>query len=96
VLRDNAQRAALNAPIQGSAADIMKIAMINIEADAAAQDLQSRMLMQVHDELIFEVALGEWETLEGIVRTRMASAADLTVPLDVHVGRGHNWDAAAH
>jgi DNA polymerase-1 len=96
VLRDNAQRAALNAPIQGSAADIMKIAMINIEADTEAQNLQSRMLMQVHDELIFEVVEGEWDALEAIVRTRMAGAADLTVPLDVHVGRGHNWDAAAH
>ncbi|WP_090712960.1 DNA polymerase I [Mycetocola miduiensis] len=96
VLRDNAQRAALNAPIQGSAADIMKIAMVNIEADTAAQNLQSRMLMQVHDELIFEVVEGEWDALEAIVRTRMAGAADLTVPLDVHVGRGHNWDAAAH
>lgn len=96
VLRDNAQRAALNAPIQGSAADIMKIAMIHIEADVAAQGLGSRMLMQVHDELIFEVVAGEWDALEAIVRTRMAGAADLTVPLDVHVGRGHNWDAAAH
>jgi DNA polymerase-1 len=54
------------------------------------------MLMQVHDELIFEVVEGEWDALEEIVRTRMAGAADLTVPLDVHVGRGHNWDAAAH
>ncbi|MCU1559078.1 MAG: polymerase [Mycetocola sp.] len=96
VLRDNAQRAALNAPIQGSAADIMKIAMIHIEADTAAQNLGSRMLMQVHDELIFEVVEGEWDALEAIVRTRMAGAADLTVPLDVHVGRGHNWDTAAH
>lgn len=96
VLRDNAQRAALNAPIQGSAADIMKIAMVDIEADVAAQGLGSRMLMQVHDELIFEVVAGEWDALEAIVRARMAGAADLTVPLDVHVGRGHNWDAAAH
>lgn len=96
VLRDNAQRAALNAPIQGSAADIMKIAMVNIEADVAAAGLGSRMLMQVHDELIFEVVQGEWDALETIVRARMANAADLTVPLDVHVGRGHNWDAAAH
>jgi DNA polymerase-1 len=96
VLRDNAQRAALNAPIQGSAADIMKIAMIHIEADAAAQDLRSRMLMQVHDELIFEVVEGEWDALEAILRTRMAGAADLLVPLEVQVGRGHNWDAAAH
>jgi DNA polymerase I len=96
VLRDNAQRAALNAPIQGSAADIMKIAMVNIEADVAAQGLGSRMLMQVHDELIFEVVAGEWDALETIVRDRMANAAELTVPLEVQVGRGHNWDAAAH
>jgi DNA polymerase-1 len=96
VLRDNAQRAALNAPIQGSAADIMKIAMVNIEKDIADQKLSSRMLMQVHDELIFEVTAGEWDALEAVVRTRMATAADLVVPLDVQVGRGHNWDAAAH
>lgn len=96
VLRDNAQRAALNAPIQGSAADIMKIAMVNIEADVSAQNLGSRMLMQVHDELIFEVVPGEWDALEAIVRDRMANAAQLTVPLEVQVGRGHNWDAAAH
>src|SRR5690606_9617234 len=92
VLRDNAQRAALNAPIQGSAADIMKIAMVNIEADVAAQALGSRMLMQVHDELVFEVVPGEWDALEAIVRSRMANAAELAVPLDVQVGRGHNWD----
>jgi DNA polymerase-1 len=96
VLRDNAERAALNAPIQGSAADIIKIAMINIEADAAERQLQSRMLMQVHDELVFEVAAGEQETLEEIVRHRMGTAADLSVPLDVQVGVGPNWDAAAH
>ncbi|MCP2030896.1 DNA polymerase-1 [Okibacterium sp. HSC-33S16] len=96
VLRDNAQRAALNAPIQGSAADIMKIAMVNIEQDITDQKLSSRMLMQVHDELIFEVTTGEWDALETIVRSRMATAADLVVPLDVQVGRGHNWDAAAH
>ncbi|MBN9631550.1 MAG: hypothetical protein J0I18_13190, partial [Actinobacteria bacterium] len=58
--------------------------------------LQSRMLLQVHDELIFEVAPGEWDALEAIVRTRMAGAADLRVPLDVQIGRGANWDAAAH
>lgn len=96
VLRDNAQRAALNAPIQGSAADIMKIAMIGVAGDIAEQDLRSRMLLQVHDELIFEVAEGEGEVLEKIVRERMAGAADLSVPLDVSVGHGQNWDAAAH
>ncbi|MGW4930658.1 DNA polymerase I [Agromyces sp. NPDC004153] len=96
VLRENAERAALNSPIQGSAADIIKIAMSRVEADIAARGLGSRMLMQVHDELIFEVADGESDLLEEIVRGRMASAADLLVPLDVQIGRGANWDDAAH
>ncbi|GAB3578589.1 DNA polymerase I [Leifsonia lichenia] len=96
VLRDNAERAALNAPIQGSAADIMKIAMLGIAGDIIDQKLSSRMLLQVHDELIFEVASGEWDALEAIVRDRMTHAVDLRVPLDVQVGRGPNWDAAAH
>lgn len=96
VLRENAERQALNAPIQGSAADIMKVAMLGIAGDMIDQRLESRMLLQVHDELIFEVATGEWDALEAIVRTRMAGAADLRVPLEVQVGRGANWDAAAH
>jgi len=96
LVRENAERAALNAPIQGSAADIMKRAMIGIQSDVETQSLSSRMMLQVHDELIFEVAEGEWDTVEGIVRTRMAGAADLSVPLDVQVGRGDNWDVAAH
>lgn len=96
VLRDNAERAALNAPIQGSAADLMKIAMNNIAADLREQDLASRMMLQVHDELIFEVAPGEWDALRAVVTHRMETAADLLVPLDVQVGRGANWDAAAH
>lgn len=96
VLRENAERAALNAPIQGTAADIMKIAMIAIERDIATAGLKSRMLLQVHDELIFELAAGEQQQLEGIVRQQMAEAADLLVPLDVQVGIGPNWDAAAH
>ncbi|MGG7463208.1 DNA polymerase I [Plantibacter sp. YIM 135347] len=96
LVRENAERAALNAPIQGSAADIMKIAMIGIEQDMAAEGLTSRMLLQVHDELIFETAAGEWDALERIVRARMSGAADLRVPLDVQVGRGHDWDSAAH
>ena len=94
--REAAERAALNSPIQGSAADIIKIAMVGIEADTSEQSLSSRMLLQVHDELIFEVAEGEWDALEAIVRRRMAGAADLLVPLDVQVGRGENWDVAAH
>ncbi|WP_348787883.1 DNA polymerase I [Leifsonia sp. NPDC080035] len=96
VMRENAERQALNAPIQGSAADIMKIAMLGIAGDLIDQKLNSRMLLQVHDELIFEVAPGEWDALEAVVRTRMAGAAELRVPLDVQIGRGPNWDAAAH
>ncbi len=94
--RENAERAALNSPIQGSAADIIKIAMSRVEADIAANGLESRMLMQVHDELVFEVAPGESEALEQVVRDRMSHAAELLVPLDVQVGRGANWDDAAH
>ena len=96
VLRDNAERAALNAPIQGSAADIIKRAMILIAEDMAQKRLASRMLLQVHDELIFEVAAGEWDALEAIVSDRMSNAAELRVPLTVQIGHGPNWDAAAH
>lgn len=96
VLRENAERAALNSPIQGSAADIIKVAMSRVEADIAGRGLASRMLMQVHDELIFEVAPGESDVLEEVVRDRMANAAELLVPLDVQLGRGANWDDAAH
>ncbi|MGN6204037.1 DNA polymerase I [Humibacter sp.] len=96
VIRDNAERAALNAPIQGSAADIMKIGMIGIDADIREQELRSRMLLQVHDELIFEVNAGEWDALAEIVSRRMSTAAQLRVPLTVQLGRGENWDAAAH
>lgn len=96
VHREAAERQALNSPIQGSAADIMKRAMITIENDIAAQDLRSRMLLQVHDELIFEVAPGEADALETIVRDGMGGAAELLVPLDVQMGHGSNWDSAAH
>lgn len=96
VLRDNAERQALNAPIQGSAADIMKIAMNNVAADMARDSLRSRLLLQVHDELVFDVAAGEREALEEIVRARMGSAADLAVPLEVQVGVGRDWHDAAH
>ncbi|MEJ3403996.1 DNA polymerase I [Rathayibacter sp. YIM 133350] len=96
IQREGAERAALNSPIQGSAADIIKVAMVGIERDTAEQQLSSRMLMQVHDELIFEVAEGEWDAMEAIVRARMGGAVDLLVPLDVQIGRGPNWDAAAH
>jgi DNA polymerase-1 len=96
VLRDNAERAALNAPIQGSAADIMKIAMNGIARDLSGGGFESRMMLQVHDELIFEVAPGEYDALSTVVRHRMGTAADLLVPLDVQLGRGANWDDAAH
>ncbi|WIB62279.1 DNA polymerase I [Curtobacterium sp. MCBD17_040] len=96
VLRENAERAALNAPIQGSAADIMKIAMLGVAADLDAGGHDSHLLLQVHDELILEVAPGEQDAVEEIVRRRMGGAADLSVPLDVQVGTGPNWEAAAH
>jgi DNA polymerase-1 len=96
VLRENAERAALNAPIQGSAADILKIAMLGIADDLTSRGLGSRMLMQVHDELVFEVADGELDALTDIVRARMGHAVDLRVPLDVQIGTGENWDQAAH
>ena len=96
VLRENAERAALNAPIQGSAADILKIAMLGVAEDLESKQLSSRLLLQVHDELVFEVATGELDTLTEIVRTRMGGAASLKVPLEVQVGTGPNWDAAAH
>ncbi|MFL6025249.1 MAG: DNA polymerase, partial [Marmoricola sp.] len=94
--RETAERMALNAPIQGSAADIIKVAMLNVEGAVKAGGLKSRMLLQVHDELVFEVAPGEHDTLEALVREQMAAAADLTVPLDVSVGTGASWHAAAH
>jgi DNA polymerase-1 len=96
VVREAAERAALNAPIQGTAADIIKRAMVSIEGDIAAASLSSRMVLQVHDELVFEVAPGERAELEKIVVARMSSAAQLAVPLDVQLGWGANWDEAAH
>ncbi len=96
VLRENAERAALNAPIQGSAADIMKIALFHIHDDFSAMQLRSRVLMQIHDELVIEIAPGEWDAAERIVRQRMGDAADLAVPLDVQIGRGQDWNEAAH
>ncbi|WP_345941312.1 DNA polymerase I [Nesterenkonia sp. E16_10] len=95
-LRQMAERAALNAPIQGSAADIIKQAMIGVDSALRSEGLESRLLLQVHDELIFEVASGEREALEKLVTTRMGAAAELDVPLDVHVGVGSSWHEAAH
>ena len=95
-LRENARRAALNAPIQGTAADIMKIAMNRIGQKIADGGFKSRMLLQVHDELVFEVASGELEKLREMVVHEMANVVELRVPLEVHVGIGKTWDAADH
>jgi DNA polymerase-1 len=94
--REMAERMALNAPIQGSAADIIKVAMLRVARALEEAGMQSRMLLQVHDELVFEVAPGETEALELLVRREMAGAADLAVPLDVSVGTGRSWHEAAH
>lgn len=96
VRREVAERAALNAPMQGSAADIIKFAMLNFETMAEKTNLKSRLILQVHDELIFEVATGEEEVLERVVREAMGSAAELSVPLDVNIGIGRSWAEAAH
>ncbi|MCV7381564.1 DNA polymerase I [Mycobacterium alsense] len=95
-VREAAERAALNAPIQGSAADIIKVAMIEVDAAIREAGLASRMLLQVHDELLFEIAPGERETVEALVREKMGGAYPLDVPLEVSVGYGRSWDAAAH
>ena len=96
VLRENAERAALNAPIQGSAADIMKIALFRIHDELRDAGLASRVLLQIHDELVVEVAPGEWDAVEEVVRARMGDAAELSVPLDVQIGRGGDWNVAGH
>jgi DNA polymerase-1 len=95
-VREAAERAALNAPIQGSAADIIKVAMIEVDRALKAAGLKSRMLLQVHDELLFEVAEGERDQVEKLVRDKMGSAYPLDVPLEVSVGYGRSWDSAAH
>jgi len=94
--REMAERMALNAPIQGSAADIVKVSMLAVEAELQAEGLRSRLLLQVHDELVLEVWPGERAAVEGLVRRAMGAAADLSVPLDVSVGFGPSWEAAAH
>lgn len=94
--REVAERMALNAPIQGSAADIIKVAMLNVVKAMANKSVKSRLLLQVHDELIFEIAAGESETMEEIVRSAMGSAYPLSVPLEVNVGFGETWNLAAH
>ncbi|MFJ9440810.1 DNA polymerase I [Kitasatospora sp. NPDC101235] len=94
--REMAERMALNAPIQGSAADIVKIAMLRVDEALRTAGLTSRMLLQVHDEIVLELAPGEREQVEALVREQMAGAYPLRAPLDVSVGVGPNWEAAAH
>ena len=94
--RENAERVALNSPIQGSAADIIKLAMLRVESRMRAAELSSRMLLQVHDELVVEVAAGELDQVREIVEEGMGSAYQLSVPLDVGVGIGRTWREAAH
>jgi DNA polymerase-1 len=91
-----AERMALNAPIQGSAADIIKVAMLGVHAALAKESLRSRLLLQVHDELVLEIAPGERDAVEEVVRQEMGAAYPLDVPLDVSVGLGVNWHDAAH
>ena len=94
--REMAERMALNAPIQGSAADIIKLAMKGVDAALTAEGARSRILLQVHDELVLEVAPGERESLEALVRREMGAAVAMDVPLDVSVGVGRSWHDAAH
>ncbi|MFC8345507.1 DNA polymerase I [Streptomyces sp. NPDC057280] len=94
--REAAERMALNAPIQGTAADIVKIAMLNVGKALSEAELTSRMLLQVHDEIVLEIAPGERDRVEEIVRREMAGAVQLRAPLDVSVGVGPDWESAAH
>jgi DNA polymerase-1 len=95
-VRDAAERGALNAPIQGSAADIMKLAMVKAEHDLSAAGLQSRIILQIHDELVVEIAPGEQEQATALVKDAMEHAVSLAVPLDVSTGLGDDWQLAAH
>jgi len=96
VVREAAERAALNAPIQGTAADIIKKAMIAIDDDLTSKSMRSTLVLQVHDELVFDCWPGERGALEELVVRHMSSAASLRVPLDVQLGYGKDWDEAAH
>ena len=91
VVRGNAERNAINAPIQGAAADIIKIAMVNIHARLKKERLKAKMILQVHDELIFEVTPDELDQVKDLVVTEMSGAARLDVPLKVEWGTGSNW-----
>ena len=95
-LREMAERAALNAPIQGSAADIIKVAMLGVHRGLVKAGMKSRLLLQVHDELVLEIAPGERADVEELVRREMGGAYQLDVPMDVSVGVGRTWHEAAH
>ncbi|MFF8605277.1 DNA polymerase I [Streptomyces sp. NPDC015346] len=94
--REAAERMALNAPIQGTAADIVKVAMLNVDRALREAGLSSRMLLQVHDEIVLELVPGERERVEALVREEMSSAVTLRAPLDVSIGVGPDWESAAH
>src|SRR5690606_34322203 len=94
--REMAARMALNAPIQGSAADVIKVAMINVGRELRPQGMATRLLLQVHDELVLEAAPREEAAAERVLREQMGSATALSVPLDVSVGTGPSWQAAGH
>lgn len=91
ILRSSAERNAINAPIQGTAADIIKIAMINIQKQLEKQNLKSKMILQVHDELVFDVENKELEKVKNLVKSEMENAAKLNIPLTVDIGIGKNW-----
>jgi len=90
-LRSNAERQAINMPIQGTAADMIKLAMIKIDGDMEKENLQSKMLLQVHDELVFEVLKKEEDVLRELVERNMKTAMKLNVPIEVEIGTGMNW-----
>ena len=94
--REAAERMALNAPIQGSAADIIKLAMLRVDAALGKSGAASRTLLQVHDELLLEIAPGEREDVEALVRTEMGAAIEMDVPLEVSIGVGGSWHGAGH
>ena len=94
--REMAERMALNAPIQGTAADIVKVAMLKVDRAMTEAALNSRMLLQVHDEIVLEIAPGERDRVEELLRREMPTAVELRAPLDVSVGVGDNWESAAH
>jgi DNA polymerase-1 len=91
MVRGYAERNAINAPIQGSAADIIKMAMIAVEKAMKAHSLQSKMILQVHDELLFDVHLSEQEAMKALVKEAMESAVNLAVPMVVEMEIANNW-----